>query len=252
VQESAPVPADCGKLAHPLCPSRRSIGSALQIERFAMTVASEDRPIETVRRETIDQLILNYGHGKLSLAAFERRLDTALEAQSHAALLELTKDLEVFTDPGYAGKKQAELGVRVADNVDDVDEEEYMVHVFGGSNRKGTWNVAPRIKMINVFGGCDLDFTEATFTARKTRIIMLCLFGGATLYVPEGVRAISKAVCIFGGINNRAPGATDPNAPTLVIEGIVLFGGVDIKLKKSFKKRYVEFAQSIRGMLGST
>jgi hypothetical protein len=217
-----------------------------------MPVASEDRPIETVRRETIDQLILNYGHGKLSLAAFERRLDTAMEAQSHAALVELTKDLEVFADAGYAKKKQAELGVQVAENLDDVDEEEYMVHVFGGSNRRSAWNVAPRIKMINVFGGCDLDFTQATFTARKTRIIMLCLFGGAKLSVPEGVRVISKAVCIFGGIDNRAPGTTDPNAPTLVIEGLLLFGGVDIRLKKSFKKRYLEVAQSLRGMLGPT
>jgi hypothetical protein len=217
-----------------------------------MPVSTEDRPIETVRRETIDQLILNYGHGKLSLNAFERRLDTAMEAQSHAALLELTKDLEVFSDPGYAQKKQAELGVRVDEHVDDVDEEEYMVHVFGGSNRKSAWNVASRIKMINVFGGCDLDFTQATFTARKTRIILFCLFGGATLYVPEGVRVVPKAVCIFGGINDRAPGTVDPNAPTIVIEGVLLFGGVDIKLKKSFKKRYVEFAQSVRGMLDAT
>jgi hypothetical protein len=236
-------------LAHP---PRRKNGLAHYVEGFTMPVSTEDRPIETVRRETIDQLILNYGHGKLSLNAFERRLDTAMEAPSHAALQELTKDLEVFTDPGYAKKKQAELGARVAENVDDVDEEEYMVHVFGGSKRQNAWNVAPRIKMINVFGGCDLDFTQATFTARKTRIIMLCLFGGATLYVPEGVTVISKAVCIFGGINNRAPGAADPNAPVVVIEGVLLFGGVDIKLKKSFKKRYVEFAESIRGMLDPT
>jgi hypothetical protein len=217
-----------------------------------MPIPTPDRPIETVRRETIDQLILNYGHGKLSLAAFERRLEAAMDAPTHEALIELTKDLEAFTDPGYAKKKQAELGVQVAENVDDVDEEEWMVHVFSGSNRGSSWNVPPRIKMINVFGGCDLDFTQARFAARKTRIIVLCLFGGAKLYVPEGVRAISKAVCIFGGINNRAPGATDPNAPTLVVEGLVLFGSVDIKLKKSFKKRYMEFAESVRGMLGPT
>ena len=217
-----------------------------------MPVATQDRPIETVRRETIDQLILNYGHGKLSLPAFERRLEAAMDAGTHEALLELTKDLEMFTDPGYAKKKQSELGVEVAKDLDDVDEEEWMVHVFSGSKRGSSWNVPPRIKMINVFGGCDLDFTQARFTARKTRIIVLCLFGGAKLYVPEGVRAISKAVCIFGGIDNRAPGATDPNAPTLVIEGLVLFGGVDIRLKKSFKKRYMEFAESLRGMLGPT
>jgi hypothetical protein len=44
-----------------------------------MPVTPNDRPIETLREETIDQLIMNYGHGKLSREAFERRLDEALD-----------------------------------------------------------------------------------------------------------------------------------------------------------------------------
>ena len=56
-----------------------------------MPVVPQDRPINALREETIDQLIVNYGHGKLSLAAFERRLDEALDTQSHDRLLELTQ-----------------------------------------------------------------------------------------------------------------------------------------------------------------
>ena len=46
-----------------------------------MPVPPQDRPLTAVREETIDRLIVNYGHGKLSLEAFERRLDEALDAR---------------------------------------------------------------------------------------------------------------------------------------------------------------------------
>ena len=36
------------------------------------SVKFEDRPLEKVREETIDQLVMNYGHGELSSEAFER------------------------------------------------------------------------------------------------------------------------------------------------------------------------------------
>src|SRR5262245_45946597 len=70
-----------------------------------MPVAPQDRPLASVREETIDQLIVNYGHGKLSLEAFERRLDQALDAKSADALLALTTDLPLKADKAYAKAK---------------------------------------------------------------------------------------------------------------------------------------------------
>ena len=78
-----------------------------------MPVTPHDRPIDALREETVDQLIMNYGHGKLSREAFERRLDEALDTKSHERLLELTKDLDLKTDRQYAAQKKAELGIRV-------------------------------------------------------------------------------------------------------------------------------------------
>jgi len=48
-----------------------------------MPVTPHDRPIDALREQTVDQLIMNYGHGKLSREAFERRLDEALDSKSH-------------------------------------------------------------------------------------------------------------------------------------------------------------------------
>jgi hypothetical protein len=214
-----------------------------------MPVAPHDRPIDSLREETVDQLIMNYGHGKLSREAFERRLDEALDTKSHDKLLELTRDLDLRVDREYAAQKKAELGIRVEPApADSTEAPDYMINVFGGTTRKGAWHVPPAIRVINVFGGTDLDFTDATFSAQTTYITTFCLFGGVDVRVREGLRTISKAVCIFGGIDDRSPSTTDPNAPVLVVEGLVLFGGIDIKLKKTPKQHLQEFANQLRAM----
>jgi DUF1707 SHOCT-like domain len=213
-----------------------------------MPVALQDRPLRALREETIDQLIVNYGHGKLSLEAFERRLDAAFDAVSHDELLELTADLDLKPDKQYADDKRAELGIPVDGDGRDV---EHLLHIFGGTHRRGVWDVAREIRMVNIFGGGDLDFSEARFAARTTRIKMLCIFGGATLHVPEGMNTISRALCIFGGVTNRTPPNDGADAPTIIVEGLMLFGGAEIKIKKTFKKRCMEFADTLKGLFGS-
>lgn len=217
-----------------------------------MPVTPNDRPIETLREETVDQLIMNYGHGKLSREAFERRLDEALDTKSHDKLLELTRDLDLKVDRQFAQQKKAELGIRVEPvPAGGTEEPEYMVNVFGGTTRKGAWHVPRTIRIVNVFGGTNLDFTDATFSAQTTYITTFCLFGGIDVRVREGLRTVSRAVCIFGGVDNRGPSTSDANAPVIVVEGFVLFGGIDIKLKKTPKQHLQEFANQLRTMFNA-
>jgi uncharacterized protein DUF1707 len=214
-----------------------------------MPVVPQDRPLASVREETIDRLIVNYGHGKLSLEAFERRLDQALDAQTHDALLALTSDLELAADKAYADAKREELAPRVTPAHDGKDVE-HMIHIFGGSNRSGAWSVPREIRMLNLFGGGELDFSAAQFAGGTARVKMLCLFGGANFYVSEDMNTVSKAICIFGGIDNEAPSHYRPGAPTLVIEGLCLFGGASIRVKKTLKERWLEFAEHFRAAFG--
>lgn len=212
-----------------------------------MPVTPQDRPIDALREQTVDQLIMNYGHGRLSREAFERRLDQALDAKSTEQLVELTRDLDLKADRDYTAQKKAELGIRVEPEA-AAEEIEHMINIFGGTTRRGSWDVPSEIKLINVFGGCELDFSNARFTAKTTRIMMFCMFGGASFRVHEGMRVKSKAICIFGGVDNRAGAPMDPDAPMLIIEGIALFGGADIKIKKTPKQRFQEFANTLRSM----
>jgi hypothetical protein len=192
---------------------------------------------------------MNYGHGKLSREAFERRLDEALDTKSHARLIELTKDLDLKADREYTAQKKAELGIRV-DTSDRarLDDNEHMINILGGNTRKGAWDVPRAIRILNIFGGAELDFTDARFTADTTYITVFCLFGGVNIRVRDGMRTVSKAVCIFGGVDNRGGTTFDPNAPLLVVEGVALFGGIDIRVKKTPKQRLHEFADQIRTM----
>ena len=215
-----------------------------------MPVAPQDRPIASVREETIDRLIVNYGHGKLSLEAFERRLDQALDAKTADQLLSLVADLELTADKAYADAKRRELAPHEPPG--GAQEVEHMIHVFGGTKRSGMWTVPHEIRMVNVFGGCDLDFSKAQFTAQVTRIKMLCLFGGVDIRVAEDHNVISKAVCIFGGVDNRAGAMQRPGAPTIVIEGFVMFGGASIRVKKALRDRWLDFAEQVKSAFGPT
>jgi hypothetical protein len=214
-----------------------------------MPVTPEDRPLEALREETIDRLVVNYGHGTLSLDAFERRLDQALDAREHDALTALTRDLDFEADAGYLEQKRDALGTRYAQHDEDV---EYIVHIFGGGDRSGRWTVPREIRSVTVFGGGDIDLTDAQFTSHTTRIRLFCLFGGVDILVPDHVNTIVKAFCIFGGVDNKAPSHPDPAAPRIVVEGLVLFGGVDVKVRKTFRERLVEFAGAMRAMFGQT
>jgi hypothetical protein len=216
-----------------------------------MPVTPHDRPLDALREDTVDQLIMNYGHGKLSREAFERRLDQALDSNSHERLLELTKDLDLKADRQYTAQKKAELGINVDPGAAHRGGEvENMVNIFAGNNRKGAWDVPRAIRIINIFGGAELDFSDARFTSDTTYITVFCLFGGVNIRVREGMRSISKTLCIFGGVDNRSPSTTDPDAPLLIVEGLCLFGGVDIRAKKTPKQRLTEFANQLREMFG--
>jgi len=211
-----------------------------------MSVAVEDRPIEAVRAEVIDQLIMNYSHGELSYQAFERRLDQAMESKSNKELIELTADLALKVDNAYTeSKKQNNTANFVPGHTEDV---ETIVNVFSGSNRGGGWKVPKELRYYSIFSGCDIDFSEAQFSQPIVRIKIFSLFSGDTIYVPENINVVSKAFCIFGGIDNSAPCTSASNAPTIIIEGIAIFSGVTIKVKRTIKEQFVNFADSLKKM----
>jgi len=85
----------------------------------------------------------------------------------------------------------------------------------------------------SVFGGIEYDFRQATLSTQGAVIDCTCIFGGTGLKVPLDWNVRNEVTTIFGAFTDRRgdsfrEGQLDPSK-TVVIKGITLFGGVEIK-----------------------
>lgn len=211
-----------------------------------MSVAINDRPTEKVREQVIDQLIMNYSHGEISHQAFERRLDQAMETEDNEALIALIEDLPLSVDSDYQQNKSKDLGASyIPGEAEDVDT---LVSIFSGHERKGRWTLPKELRSFSLFSGSDIDLSEAIFCQPTVHIKMFSLFSGDNIYVPENVNVVVKAFGIFGGVDNKTSTSNRHDAPTIVIEGLAIFSGIDIKVRKTLKERFVQFADNLKNM----
>ena len=211
-----------------------------------MPVNIEDRPIETVREEVVDQLVMNYSHGEISYEAFERRLDTAMESQNNKEIVDLVADLDLTVDKKYIEQKTQDFSVNYTPG--ETDASDKIFNIFSSGSRSGAWNVAKEIHIYSFCSGADIDFTDAIFTHPTVTVKLFSLFSGDTIYVPENINIVSKAFCIVGSIDSDLSSNASPNAPTIVIEGFSIFSGVTIKVKRTIKEKFVAFADNLKKM----
>jgi predicted membrane protein len=84
--------------------------------------------------------------------------------------------------------------------------------------------------LTNFFGGTEINCSQADING-KVMMDITQMFGGTKLIVPPHWTIKSSATSIFGGFEDkRSPSAT-PHDPqkVLVIDGISIFGGIEIK-----------------------
>jgi hypothetical protein len=80
--------------------------------------------------------------------------------------------------------------------------------------------------MFTWFGGIAVDLRDATL-APGARLSLTTVFGGIDLRVPHGWRVESRIRAGPGGVAVDVPVADD-RAPLLVLDGVVVFGGVAV------------------------
>ncbi len=83
-----------------------------------------------------------------------------------------------------------------------------------------------------VLGGINIDLHEANLAEGTNSLEITVLFGGVDIIVPRDWKVIVNVTSIFGGVDDKrivnANQVYESNK-VLVIRGIVLFGGCDIK-----------------------
>jgi predicted membrane protein len=111
------------------------------------------------------------------------------------------------------------------------DVIDYM-NVFSGGERQIVSQNFRGGRISSVFGGIELDLTKAKLAPGRNEIELACVFGGATIIVPDTWYVTIEVTPVLGGFSDSrklSPGRTVESASQLVIRGAVVFGGGEIK-----------------------
>lgn len=114
----------------------------------------------------------------------------------------------------------------VIDKNDIIDS----VNVFGGSHQKVYSKTFKGGNVLAIFGGCELNLTQADFQDTIT-IDVIAFFGGVKIVIPPNWQVKSEVVAIFGGMDDKRAVAPINDGPLkiVIIKGVAMFGGVEIK-----------------------
>lgn len=128
------------------------------------------------------------------------------------------------------GYRFNQMGARNSgfDDGDFIDE----VTIFSGTEKTITSQNFRGGKITSIFGGSEINLTQAQLSDDKNDIEVVSIFGGSTLIVPPDWDVKVNVTAVFGGFSDKRYKRTgvekDPQK-LLRVQGVVIFGGGEIK-----------------------
>jgi hypothetical protein len=194
------------------------------------------RASDADRDQVANLLSTAYAERRLTREEHEERIEQLMAAKTFDDLIPITRDLVVIGTPNPVATSQPTNRFTIDSTAQNPDTDK-MIAIFGGVTRSGRWRVRKRTHALTLFGGMDLDLRDAIFEAPVVEISGFWCFGGLDIKVPEGIEVRDQTAGIFGGTDVCDVGEPAPGAPTLVIKGATLFGGVSVRGPKPSKRR---------------
>ncbi len=111
------------------------------------------------------------------------------------------------------------------DTIDDIS-------IFGGGTKIINSDNFRGGNITAIFGGSEIDLTNCKLADGNNVVDILIMFGGTELRVPNDWNVILSVTPIFGGFSNkirRDPNVVIDQSRTLIIKGLTMFGGGEIK-----------------------
>jgi predicted membrane protein len=104
-------------------------------------------------------------------------------------------------------------------------------NIFSGGKQRVVHQVFRGGHINCVFGGSELDLTQATLAEGISELEVNTIFGGVTLIVPADWRIQLKMTSIMGGFADKRSYIKESPDPSqiLIIKGSTIFGGGEIK-----------------------
>ncbi len=119
-------------------------------------------------------------------------------------------------------------------NESNDDDGEYIdeVTVFSGTEKTITSKNFRGGKITSIFGGTEINLTQADLSSERNYIEVVSIFGGSTLIVPPHWDVKVEVTAVFGGFTDKRynrPDIEKDSTKVLRVQGVVIFGGGEIK-----------------------
>lgn len=171
-----------------------------------------DRVSDAEREQTVAALRDDLLAGRLTLEEFSERVEIAYRARVGQDLVDARTNLPHLA-PGV-GRSRRPTRLTAA--------------LFGHVVRRGRLRLARWTVAAGVFADVDLDLREAEIDTPLTAVNVLVAFGNVDVYVPQGIDVDVNGVTVFGRRREWGRDAASPDAPTLHVRILGVFGTVDV------------------------
>lgn len=133
----------------------------------------------------------------------------------------------IKTDDSFSGT--GSFSSATAENISADGELVDAAAVFGSVKKNIYAKNFKGGEVVAVFGGAEINLMNADFTG-EIKLEIVNVFGGTTLFVPANWQIRTEAAAILGAIEDkrREPASVTADK-VLVLDGFVMFGGIDIK-----------------------
>jgi hypothetical protein len=194
--------------------------------------APELRASDADRERVAEVLRQAAGEGRLNFDELDERLGAAFAARTYAELEVITRDLP--SAPAAAAVPAA--GYRFG----GAPTSRLALSIMGGFGRMGHWVAPGDFTAITIMGGGEIDLREASFAEPQLTIRAFAVMGGIEITVPEDAEVHVHGIGVMGGIGRPQESQGRPGAPRIVVYGLALMGGIDVKRrppKEEVKRR---------------
>jgi len=108
------------------------------------------------------------------------------------------------------------------------DETVNAIAVLGGVNRGSNSTAFRGGELTALMGGCEIDLRQASINGEAV-IDVFAMWGGIEIRVPESWTVIGRVTPLMGGFDDTTRPPAGVTAHKLIIRGVVLMGGVEVK-----------------------
>ncbi|MFL6279929.1 MAG: LiaI-LiaF-like domain-containing protein [Vicinamibacterales bacterium] len=102
------------------------------------------------------------------------------------------------------------------------------IAVLAGLNRRNTSKTFRGGDLTAIFGGCQIDLRQASIEGEAV-IDVFAMWGGIEIRVPENWSVSGRVTPVLGGYDDKTTPVRHAVDQQLVVRGLVIMGGVEIK-----------------------